>query len=274
MPHPDKIERTEIIASEPTESLAAMLDLTVPCALGDKVPPLWHWTYLLDRTPERHLGEDGHPVVGIPVPPGPGRRRMFAGGRVTTRELLEIGKPATKVTSVKQTVTKEGRTGPLTITTVQHDIFQNRALIIHEEQDILYRAAGSDPLPRPAKSPAPLPGPTLDLSVDERLLFRFSALTYNAHRIHYDLDWCHREGYTGLVIHGPLLAIMMGEHMRRNEIPLVDKVFDYRLVSPMTTPQTFSVFPSQKGLQKGAEARSAAGVVCAISTLTDERPNR
>ncbi|QDP08264.1 mesaconyl-C4 CoA hydratase (plasmid) [Prescottella equi] len=269
MSQPDKIERTEIIASEPAESLAAMLDLTIPCAPGDRVPPLWHWIYLLERTPERHLGEDGHPVVGIPVPPGPGLRRMFAGGRVTTHQLLEIGKPATKVMSVKKTVTKEGRTGPLTITTVQQDIFQDRVLIIHEEQDILYRAAGSDPIPRPATSPTPLQGPTLDVAVDERLLFRFSALTYNAHRIHYDLDWCHREGYVGLVIHGPLLAIMMGEHMRRNDISIVDKVFDYRFTSPMTMPQTFSVVPSQNGLQAGAEVRSAAGATCAISTLAD-----
>ncbi|BDC75045.1 hypothetical protein [Prescottella equi] len=154
----------------------------------------------------------------------------------------------------------------MTITTVQQDILQNRGLVIHEEQDILYRAAGSDPLPRPEQSHPPPPGPTVNLSVDERLPFRFSALTYNAHRIHYDHDWCRREGYAGLVIHGPLLALMMGEHMRRNGVSLVDKIFDYRLISLMNMPQTFSVVPCQRGLQKGAEPRGAAGDVSAIST--------
>jgi len=105
--------------------------------------------------------------------------------------------------------------------------------------------------------------------VDERLLFRFSALTYNAHRIHYDVAWCRREGYDGLVIHGPLLAFMMGEHMRRQGIDLVHKTFGYRLVSPMTKPQTFAVFPAPGGLTVGADARSAAGAICAVSSLEE-----
>ncbi|GGJ65686.1 mesaconyl-C4 CoA hydratase [Streptomyces brasiliensis] len=269
MTNPEKIERTEIIAAEPVESLAAMLDIDVPFAAGDTLLPLWHWAHLLERSAESDLGEDGHPVVGIPAPPAPGRRRMFAGGRVTTHRLLHIGKPATKVTSIARTLDKEGRTGLLTFTTVQQQIFQDGELVIHEEQDIVYRAPGSNALPTPPAPPAPPAGPTLDMAVDERLLFRFSALTYNAHRIHYDLDWCVKEGYDGLVIHGPLLAFMMGEHMRREGIDLVGRTYGYRLVSPMKKPQTFSVVPGPDGLVKGAEARSAAGAVCAVSTLTE-----
>jgi 3-methylfumaryl-CoA hydratase len=263
------VERTEVISAEPVEALAAVLDIDVPYAPGDPLPPLWHWMYLLERSPESDLGADGHPVVGIPAPPGPGRRRMFAGGRVATLRPLTIGEPATKVTSILNSVDKVGRTGPLTFTTVLQEIFQGGELAIREERDIVYRASGTEPLP-PAPIPAAHPsGPTLSLAVDEKLLFRFSSLTYNAHRIHYDLSWTEREGYDGLVIHGPLLALMMGEHMRRQGIDVTGKVFGYRLVYPMTKPQTFTVVPGAEGLALGAEARSAEDTLCAISTLKD-----
>ena len=128
----ETVERTEIVAAEPTESLAAMLGIEMPHGLGDRVPPLWHWTYLLERSAQDVLGEDGHPLVGIPAPPAPDRRRMFAGGRVTTHSLLEIGKPATKVTSIANSVDKEGRSGSLTFVTVLQEIFQNGQLVISE----------------------------------------------------------------------------------------------------------------------------------------------
>lgn len=268
MTTPETQERTEVIAAEPAESLAAALDIGLPHSAGDTLPPLWHWVYLLERSRQQDLGEDGHPVVGIPAPPGPGRRRMFGGGRVTTLGGLVIGEPATKVTSIAKSVDKEGRTGPLTLTTVRQDIFQRDELVIREEQDIVYRAPGSGALPTPPTPPAAPDGPTLEMPTDERLLFRFSALTYNAHRIHYDLSWCLNEGYDGLVIHGPLLAFMMGEHMRREGINLQGKTFSYRFVSPMTQPQTFRVVPGPDGLAAGAEARSAAGAICAVSTLS------
>lgn len=268
MTSPDKIKRTEIIAAEPVEAMAALLDIELPHALGDLVPPIWHWLYLLPRDAESDLGEDGHAVVGIPSPPGGGRRRMFGGGRVTTLGNLRIGEPATKVTSIAKSVDKVGRTGALTLVTVLQEITQGDELIIREEQDIVYREGGSTSLPAPDPTNGPIEGPALSLAVDEKLLFRFSALTYNSHRIHYDLDWCHREGYDGLVIHGPLLAFMMAEHLRREKISLQGKTFGYRLVSPMTRPQTFTVVPHATGLEHGAQARSAAGVVCATSSVT------
>lgn len=263
------VERTEVIASEPVESLAAALDIELPHDAGDPVPPLWHWMYLLERGPQHELGEDGHPVTGIPAPPGPGRRRMFGGGRVTTLGRLEIGEPATELTSIKSSVDKVGRTGPLTLTTVLREIFQGGELVIQDEQDIVYRAPGTGALPPPPAPPKPPAGPSSSLAVDERLLFRFSALTYNAHRIHYDLDWCKREGYDGLVIHGPLLALMMGEHLRRQGISLEGRTFGYRLVSPLTKPQTITVVPGPDGLERGAEVRGADGAIAAVSTLTE-----
>ncbi|KIQ17543.1 FAS1-like dehydratase domain-containing protein [Rhodococcus sp. MEB064] len=269
MTTPETIARTEVISAEPVESMAALLDIDVPHALGDTVPPIWHWLHLLPRDPQADLGEDGHPLTGIPAPPGGGRRRMFGGGRVTTFGELRIGESATKVTSIAKSVDKVGRTGALTLTTVLQEITQNGELVIREEQDIVYREGGSAPLPTPAPAVDPLPEPSLSLTVNEALLFRFSALTYNAHRIHYDLDWCRREGYDGLVIHGPLLAFLMADHMRRQGISLLNRTFGYRLVSPMTRPQTVTVTPDADGLQVGAEARSAAGVVCAVGTLSD-----
>lgn len=261
-------KRTEIIAAEPVDSLAGMLNVEVPYGLGDPVPPLWQWLYLLDRSPQSNLGPDGHPTSGIPSPPGPGQRRMFAGGRVTTYRHLLIGESATKVTSIARSVDKEGRTGPLRFVTVLQEISQGDRIAVREEQDIVYRNPGTGRVPSAPCAPEPPVGPALSLHVDERLLFRFSALTYNAHRIHYDLGFVPLEGYDGLVVHGPLQALMMGEHMRRQGIDLVGRTYNYRLVSPMVGAQTFSVVPGSRGLEHGAESRSAVGAVCAVSSVT------
>src|SRR5690606_12755430 len=120
-------------------------------------------------------------------------------------------------------------------------------LAIREEQDIVYRAPGSGSLPPAPQPPAPPAGPTLSLTVDERMLFRFSALTYNAHRIHYDLNYVPTEGYGGLVVHGPLQALMMADHMRGEGISLVGRTFAYRLISPMVGVQTLTVVPGSEG---------------------------
>ncbi len=264
---PRTTTRTEVIAAEPVESLAAMLDIEVPHGSGDLVPPQWHWMYLLDRRPQRELGPDGHPTSGIPAPPAPGRRRMFAGGRVTTSRPLVIGEPATKVTSIARTVEKQGRTGTLSFVTVLHETTQRGEPVIREEQDIVYRAPDTGTLPPAPEPPAAPYGPVLSLAVDERMLFRFSALTYNAHRIHYDLGWAAHEGYEGPVIHGPLQALMMSEHLRRQGIDLVGQTYAYRLVSPMVGPQTFTVVPGPDGIDGGAQTRSATGAVCATSTV-------
>ncbi|WP_109471050.1 FAS1-like dehydratase domain-containing protein [Ornithinimicrobium cavernae] len=266
--NPTTATRTEVISAEPVESLAAMLETEVPFEAGATVPPLWHWMYLLDRRRQSDLGRDGHPTSGIPAPPGPGRRRMFAGGRVTTYAPLVIGEPATKVTSIARTLEKKGRTGPLTFVTVLQEISQGGELVIREEQDIVYRAPGTGALPPAPEPPTPPAGPVLTLAVDERMLFRFSALTYNTHRIHYDLGYVPTEGYDGLVIHGPLQALLMGDHMRREGIDLVGCTYGYRLVSPMVGPQTLTIVPGQDGLAHGAESRSEAGAICAVSTLT------
>ena len=264
---PQSVTRTEVIGPEPSASLAALLDIDAPT--DGLLPELWHWVHLLARPRESLLGADGHPVSGIPAPPGPGRRRMFAGGRVTTLRRLRIGEEATLVSRVDSTIDKQGRSGPLTFVTVRNEIRQGGVLAVVDEQDIVYRAGGTQPLPTaaPADSPIPKRSHRLDLAVDERLLFRFSAVTFNAHRIHYDLDWARHEGYDGLVIHGPLQALLMGEVARRGGVSLAGREFSYRLLAPLTGPQLVTAVAAEPGIEHGAQVFGAAGHPTATSTL-------
>ena len=266
---PERVVRTERISPDVVEALAALLDIEVPHSEGNPLPPMWHITHLLDRRKHRDIGPDGHPTSGIPQPPGEGLRRMFAGSRVHTFAPLVIGQEATRTTSVVSTLEKQGRTGPLTFITIRQEFCQNGVVRVVEEQDTVYRASGTDSLPPAPVANQPDDGPVLELAVDETLLFRFSALTYNAHRIHYDHTWVRHEGYDDLVIHGPLQALMMAEHLRRHGVNLVGRTFAYRLISPMIGPQTLRIVPGPHGLAHGVESRSAAGAVCATSTVTD-----
>jgi 3-methylfumaryl-CoA hydratase len=243
------IERTEIPQPEPAYALADLLGVPVP-ELGAGLPPLWHWVYLLDRPAQADLGPDGHPVRGtLPAPPAPGQRRMWAGGRVALKGPLRCGEPATKRTRVLAVTEKHGRSGHLTFVTVGVQVRQGGAVVVDEEQDIVYRdaagGAGAASPTAPAASPA---APVVQAGQGEReigisptLLFRFSALTYNAHRIHYDRDYCRDvEGYPGLLTHGPLQALAMAEAARAvgsTRGRTGDVSFAYRLVSPLFDDQ-------------------------------------
>jgi 3-methylfumaryl-CoA hydratase len=255
------VVREEVIAPEPAEALANLLGVEVPRSV---LPPTWHWVYLLERHRSADLGPDGHPTSGVPAPPGPGLKRMFAGGRVTTARPLRIGEPATRVTWVTRTAEKVGRSGPLTFLTLRSEISQGGAVAIAEESDLVYRAADASAPTAGTPAEEPAAGPRLRLDVDEAFLFRFSALTYNAHRIHYDLEWARAEGYTGLVVHGPLQALMMAEFARRHGEGLVGRTFAYRLVAPMTGPQALTVLAGPDG----ARVLDAAGRVTARGQLT------
>ncbi len=263
----DRERCTERLAAEPVEALAATLDIEPPA--DGTVPPLWHWTLLLPRRPQRELGPDGHPLTGVPAPPGPGRRRMFAGGRVVTHRLLRVGEDATRTSWVARTAEKQGRSGPLTFVTVRTEIEQAGEIAVVEDQDIVYRApGGTRPADGGATAPAPVREPCLELDVTETLLFRFSALTFNAHRIHYDLAWARREGYAGLVVHGPLQALLMGELARRSGVSLVGREFGYRLVAPMLGTGRLRAQAGDAGVGSGVETRSPAGVLTALSTVS------
>ena len=246
----DVIERTETLDPTPAYALGDLLGVPVPdLANGAGLPLLWHWVYLLERPPIADLGVDGHPVRGtLPAPPGPGLRRMWAGGRVCTSGPLRCGAPATKRTRVLSVAEKEGRSGRLTFVTVGHQVLQGDAVVVDEEHDIVYRdAAGASAATQPAAAQGfgvrgvevPAGESEREIEISPTLLFRFSALTYNAHRIHYDRDYCRDvEGYPGLLTHGPLQALAMAEAARTMAGGCAGDVsFSYRLVAPLFDDQ-------------------------------------
>jgi 3-methylfumaryl-CoA hydratase len=259
--------RTELITTGPAEGLAGVLDIAAP--EGD-LPELWHWMYLMDRRPQRDLGPDGHPTTGIPAPPEPGRLRMFGGGRVSTYAPLRFGEPATRTTRLVREVEKVGASGPMTLATVRTEIEQAGRVAIVDEQDIVYRAGGSTLRPRAAataEDDEPAPEGRLELRVDPVVLFRFSALTYNAHRIHYDAHYTAAEGYPDLVVHGPLQALLMGECFRRSGISLVGSTFAYRLVTPTFGAQLLTVTSRGADGERSARVQDGEGRTTATATL-------
>jgi 3-methylfumaryl-CoA hydratase len=252
------VEFSEILTPAPAEALAGLLGTAAPA--GDAgLPPLWHWVYLLDRPAQADLGRDGHrATTGVPHPPEPGRRRMWAGGRVRTLGALRFGEETVRRSYVRDSVDKQGRTGRLTFVTVAHEISQGGRVLVDEEQDILYRDAA--PAGQPVDKPAEATAQEAALQPHERpfdagpvLLFRFSALTYNGHRIHYDRDYARDvEGYPGLVVHGPLQAMLMSEAARALRPDTGPAEFSYRLVSPLFDTQ---------GLVVGAAPREGDAAV-------------
>lgn len=270
-PVPATSARSEHVAPEPAEALAGLLDIPGPAA-ADGLPPLWHWIYLFERRRQADLGPDGHPTQGVPAPPGPGRLRMFGGGRVTTYAPLRFGEPATRTTQLVREVEKTGASGPMTLATVRIGIEQGGRLAVAEEQDIVYRPAGAGaprrpaPTPRP-EEPVPEPVARLEMHVDPVVLFRFSALTYNAHRIHYDAAYAAAEGYPGLVVHGPLQALLMGECLRRAGAPVIGSTFAYRLVAPTFGEQQLSVTAAAGDDGWSARVQDGAGRTTATATL-------
>lgn len=242
--HPDEVrEVSGPIQPWPAEALADLLGVPCPDLAGGEPLPLgWHWLYLLDHAPQDDLGQDGHPVCGVfPSPPAANLRRMWAGGALTQLSALRVNEEATRRSRVVASTTKRGRSGTLVFLTVEHALSQRGKVAMRERQDIVYReptAPGAmlEPAPIHACNSAPEQVGDWSVPVTPTLLFRFSALTYNAHRIHYDRDYARTvEGYPGLVTHGPLQVLCMAESLRAH--PAVDlgrpATFEYRLIAPL-----------------------------------------
>lgn len=241
--------------SWPVAALSAALDLPEPAALeGDELPLLWHGLHLLDAPPQARLGEDGHPAAGPFLPPLPDRRRMVAGGRVRQEHPLRVGDTVERRSSVSAVQSKQGRSGAMLLVTTRHEWVRDGVVCVVEEQDHVYRS-------QPPGQARPLPaGPVDDghvdlvLVPDEALLFRFSALTYNTHRIHYDQPYVTAvEGYPGLVVHGPLLALLLLELPRRAGEVVTS--YEYRLHRPVFAGDRVGV----RGTRDGSTWRLAAG---------------
>ncbi|MFV2051536.1 acyl dehydratase [Aliiroseovarius sp. YM-037] len=234
----EAVGRTETIHCQldPARAVAmhAILGLeSAPPQAGDPLPPFWHQIYFWEPLPAEKLGRDGHIRIGGFIPDLGLPRRMWAAGQIDFHAPVEIGTPATKVTTIERVARKTGRTGPLAITSLRHDIRQNDALCISERQDLVYlpdREPGAEQIAPPIARTDEEERETH--SFDTTLLFRYSAVTMNGHRIHYDLDYAKGvEEYAGLVVHGPLLAqrlIVMAER----ELGAVRR-FTFRATAPL-----------------------------------------
>lgn len=249
----DTAVRSGRIGRTAVEALAGLLDIPAePILAAGVLPPMWHYAQLPDIRAQAELGQDGHPLAGVPASPRPGMRRMFAGGRAAYLAPLRIGEPAVRRTTVVDRVDKQGKSGPLTFVTVRHTFEQDGQAAVVDDQDIVYRPPVAAPVPArdggPSRPVPPgLPGPAgtapagtpagPGFTVDPVVLFRFSALTANSHRIHYDRPYAATEGYQDLLVHGPLQALVMAESLRRAGVRLAGRLFEYRLQSPAVGPQ-------------------------------------
>jgi len=262
--------RGDTITAAPVAALAATLDRD---GMPPSLPPLYHWLYFLPVSPTASVGADGHPARGGFLPPVPLPRRMWAASRIGFHQPLHIGDSVTRISEISDVQWKQGRGGALVFVKLKHALMLRTGIAaITEEQDIVYRAA-----PRPGEvPPAPQAAPADALwrrSVlpDPVLLFRYSALTFNGHRIHYDRPYATGvEGYPGLVVHGPLIATLLVDHLLRCRPDAAIVRFKFRAVRPLFdgTPFELNACPSDDGRSMRLWASDAGGALCMDATAT------
>lgn len=217
---------------------------------GDALPHLWVWAHFVRGQAYDELGRDGHPNIGSFLPPLGERNRMWAGGRVRFHTPLRVGRPAERRSTILDVKEKQGRTGSLLFFTVQHDYVQDDETRVSEEQDIVYRAPTPPKLEGSVEPPQRQWARTVE--PDTVKLFRYSAVTFNGHRIHYDLDYVTQvEGYPGLVVHGPLIATHMLHACLQAHPGREVATYDYRGLRPLIAPRAFEVAGT---LQDGGRA--------------------
>ncbi|MDZ5457935.1 FAS1-like dehydratase domain-containing protein [Azohydromonas lata] len=264
-------ETHDVISPTPVKLLAATLDRdTAPANAGDALPPLWHWLYFLPSDRQSSIGADGHAKRGGFLPPVPLPRRMWAGGRLKFLRPLVVGSAVQRVSRIADISSKQGRTGELVFVRVLHEIFDGEGVAITEEHDIVYRD-----MPQPGEAPvAPKAAPTDEqfgrrITPDPVLLFRYSALTFNGHRIHYDRSYVtQEEGYPGLVVHGPLIATLLIEELQRAHSARRIATFDFKAVSPLFDIAPFEVCGRLEGDVATLWARGPAGQLAMQATAT------
>lgn len=268
---PGTTELARRVDAWPAEAFAGLIGTPAPpLREGDPLPPLWHWFTLLEHPAQSELGPDGHPVDGPFFPPIPGRRRMFAGGRLRQDAPIPVGAELSSRSSVAAVSVKSGRTGEMAFVTVRHELAVDGTVAAVEEQDIVYRSEPEGAERRVLAPPETgVPDPAgewrLELPVGEVLLFRFSALTYNGHRIHYDAPYATGvEGYPGLVVHGPLLALLALELPRLHAGGAAVRSFEYRLARPSFAPGEIVA----AGRAEGPGAELTVGTRGAAPSLT------
>lgn len=257
-------------------ALHDLLDAQTPLPdVGDELALLWHWLAFAPRARQAELGADGHPPTGAFLPPMSGRRRMHSGGFVQSTGHLRVGQPLYRTSTVTSVQRKQGRSGELTFVEVTSDIADEDARpLLSERVDLVYLPATNK---RPAPAPAPGPASTWDVEVvvpmSTSMLFRFSALTYNAHRIHYDRNYAvDVEGYPALVVHGPLQALLLADLAASVGHTSTLHAFEFRAVAPAYDTAELVLRARDDG-DNGVELGAfSAGVQTMQATATPSHP--
>jgi len=264
------------IGATPVIALDATLDHPRrPVEAGLPLPPLWHWLYFLPMHRQSDIGPDGHARRGGFLPPVPLPRRMWAGSQLEFRSPVRVGDAVERVSTIADVTQKDGRTGKLVFVKVRHELYCNGATqaAIVEFHDIVYREAQrpDDVPPPPQKAPQDAPWQR-EIVPDPVLLFRYSALTFNGHRIHYDRSYVTGvEGYPGLVVHGPLLATLLLDLVRRQQPGADVETFRFRAIRPTFDLNAFRVNgapePGGKSVKLWAQDHEGWLTMDAVATL-------
>lgn len=242
------------ISAAPVRGLSATLDRDDPAPLpGLMLAPLWHWLYFLPQPLQREIGPDGHARRGGFLPPVPLPRRMWAGGRLRWSQdnPLVVGDAVKRISRIESVTHKAGRSGDLLFVLVKHEVHNANGLALSEEHDIVYRAAAQpgDPVPQPVPAEQGAAWQR-EVAPSDVLLFRYSALTFNGHRIHYDRKYVTEvEGYPGLIVHGPLIATLLVDLVRVHAPGAFIKSFTFKAVRPTFDLHPFTLHgqPSEDG---------------------------
>ncbi|EJN07623.1 MaoC family dehydratase N-terminal domain-containing protein [Herbaspirillum sp. YR522] len=238
-----RIDETDDVASPaPLTLLAATLNRPAAAPLSH-VPPLWHWLYFLPTAPMAEVGFDGHPRRGGLLPPVPLPRRMWAGSKIVFHRPLPTGSRLYRQTVIVDVATKHGKSGPLVFVSLQHTVSDEQGVALVENQNIVYRdataATDAAPPPRPVTQVAQF---SRTIMPDPVLLFRYSALTFNSHRIHYDYPYATvEEGYPDLVVHGPLVATLLVEEVQQRFPGRGIGAFEFKALSPLFANTAFDI---------------------------------
>ena len=261
MSYQDVVGRTQVHEDEVTPRLLRGMAATLGVPEPDVLPPLWHWMLFQEWAPASEIGPDGHPKRGGFLPPVLDLpRRMWAGGRLAFHAPLHRGEQVRRTSTIEAVNEKQGGSGRLVFVTVRHRIEGRAGLAVEETQDIVYRAAEGTAVKAAAPAdPAPYGALLAEAMPDPVLLFRYSALTGNGHRIHYDLDYVrHEEGYPGLVVHGPLQATWLAGLLRERTLTQ----FSFRGRRPAFHGRPLSLEAWQSGKGYALRTRDAEGAVC------------
>lgn len=231
------------ISAWPSDVLNATLDRDDPLlASGDAIPPGWHWLYFPEVVRLADVGADGHAKRGGFLPSVPLPRRMWASNRMRFHQPLRVGEKLSRVSTIVDVTTKEGRSGPLVFVIVKHEIAGDHGLATVEEHTIVYRSRGESTAGNPALLAPHNPTWVRVIEPTSVLLFRFSALTMNSHRIHYDRAYANDiEGCPGLLVHGPLVTILLLDLLRREMPRATLKQFSIRMLAPLYDTAAFTI---------------------------------